>query len=72
MSTEDYGSRRSLSSAALMLVGGVLISLGTWYGYQDGLRQPITIVLGVTAGGYFVIAGSVRVAVGILTRRARR
>lgn len=72
MSGEDYGSNRALGSAALQLVGGVLIGGGTWFGYLDGMRQPLALALGTVAAGYFVIAGAVRVMVGILTRRARR
>ena len=72
MSTEDYGSSRSLFAAALMLIGGIAITLGTWMGYQEGVRHPATLMLGVVGGGYFLIAGAVRVAVGLLTRRSQR
>lgn len=61
-----------MGSASLLLVAGALIAAGTWFGYQDGLRHPAAIAGGVMAGGYFLVAGSVRVAVGVLTRRARR
>ena len=72
MSTEDYGSSRSLFAAVLMLVGGIAITIGVWMGYQEGIRHPATLMLGVVGGGYFLIAGSVRVVVGLLARRAQR
>ena len=69
---EDYGSNRAMGSAALLLVGGMLITAGTWFGYQDGLRHPIALLLGILSGGYFLISGTVRVIVGVLTRRGER
>lgn len=72
MSTEDYGSSRSLFAAGLMLVGGIAITTGVWMGYQEGIRSPATLMLGVVGGGYFLIAGSVRIVVGLLARRAQR
>lgn len=72
MSEEDYGSNRSMGSAALFLIAGILIAVGTWFGYQDGVRQPPMLIVGVVGGGYLLISGAVRVAVGILTRRAGR
>lgn len=72
MSTEDYGSSRSLFAAVLMLIGGIAITTGVWMGYQEGIRQPATLMLGVVGGGYFLIAGSVRVVVGLLTRRSQQ
>jgi hypothetical protein len=72
MTDEDYGSGRALGSAVLLMAAGILISAGTWFGYQDGLRQPPVLIIGVVVGGYFLVAGSVRVAVGLLTRRAGR
>ena len=66
--TDDHGSNKAIGGAALQLVGGLLTAI--YFGYLDGLRNPISIGLGVIIGGYFVISGSVRVVVGYLTRRA--
>lgn len=72
MTDEDYGSGRALGSAALLLLAGILIGAGTWYGYQDGLRQPPVLIIGVVVGAYFLVAGGVRVAIGLLSRLAGR
>lgn len=72
MTDEDYGSARSLGSAALLLLAGILIASGTWFGYQDGMRTPPILIIGVVVGGYFLVAGAVRVAVGLLSRRVGR
>lgn len=71
MADEDYGSTRSLGSAILLLMAGLLVSAGTWFGYQDGLRTPPVLTGGVLAGAYFLVAGGVRVVIGLLTRRTR-
>jgi hypothetical protein len=70
MTTDDHGSNKAIGGAALQLVGGSLIVTAIYFGYLDGLRNPISIGLGVAIGGYFMISGSVRVAIGYLTRRA--
>jgi hypothetical protein len=70
MSYEDYGSPRSLFAACLMFVGGIAISTGVWMAYQEGVRAPATLMFGVIGGGYFLIAGSVRIVVGLLARRS--
>ena len=70
MTTEDHGSNKAIGGAALQLVGGTLIVTAMYYGYLDGLRNPISIGLGVIIGGYFFISGSVRIVIGVLTRRA--
>lgn len=69
--TEDHGSNKAMAGAALQLVGGMLIVSAIYFGYQGGLDNPISIGLGVIVGGYFVISGVVRLAVGYLTRRAQ-
>ncbi len=71
MTTEDHGSNKAIGGAALQLLGGALIVTAIYFGYLDGLRNPISIGLGVATGGYFMISGGVRLAVGYLTRRAR-
>ena len=70
MTTEDHGAGKAIGGAALQLVGGLLIVSAMYFAYLDGLRNPISIGLGIIIGGYFIISGSVRVAVGVLTRRA--
>ena len=71
MMTDDHGSSKALGGAALQFVGGLLIVVAIYFGYLDGLRNPISIGLGVIIGGYFVISGAVRLAIGYLTRRAQ-
>lgn len=71
MTTEDHGSNKAIGGATLQLVGGSLIVTAIYFGYLDGLRNPISIGLGAAIGGYFIISGCVRVSLGILTRRAR-
>ena len=71
MMTDDHGSSKALGGAALQFMGGLLIVVAIYFGYLDGLRNPISIGLGVLIGGYFVISGAVRLAIGYLTRRAQ-
>lgn len=68
--TEDHGSTKALAGAGLQLFGGLLIVTAIYYGYLDGLRNPISIGLGAVIGGYFAISGVVRLVIGFLTRRA--
>jgi len=72
MTTDDHGSNKAIGGATLQLVGGLLIVTAIYFGYLDGLRNPISIGLGVIIGGYFIISGAVRVSIGYLTRRAQR
>ena len=71
MTKDDPGSGKAIGGAALQLIGGLLIATAIYFAYLDGLRHPLSLGLGIVAGGYFVVSGAIRVALGVLTRRAR-
>lgn len=70
MTSKDPGSTKAIAGAALQLVGGALIGTAIYFGYLDGLRNPLSLGLGIISAGYFVVSGVIRVALGVLTRRA--
>lgn len=69
---EDHGSNKALTGAALQLAGGLLLSGGMYAGFVAGSVSTFGVGVGFLAGIYFIISGSVRVYIGVLTRRAKR
>jgi len=69
MTTDDHGSNKAIGGAALQLVGGLLIVTAIYFGYLDGLRNPISIGLG--AVNNFIVYLGIMLLLGVCLTAAQ-
>ena len=70
MTDVDHGSNKALSGAFLQLLGGVLLATAMFIGFSEGRAGTFSLGVGSLAAMYFIVSGSVRLVIGVMTRRA--
>lgn len=70
MTDVDHGSGKALAGAFLQLLGGLLLATAMFIGFRDARTGTFSLSIGSLAALYFMVSGSVRLVVGVLTRRA--